>query len=183
MSSAVHPLTYEDWNRILRWETRRDAKLRFDSAVLEEALARWRSLGGSDYIPHHSKVTLRALNALAGWTVIIERTAGFPSAYRVRHMGHHLTQVLGPMHGKALAATLPEGACERWKIFLDAVLAECRPLRLVSRMALRTLDHFEAEILMAPLCDANGQPTLVFGAAVFTAGVARDDEAWRILGG
>jgi hypothetical protein len=76
------------------------------------------------------------------------------------------------MQGKLLETALPAEVATRWKAVLSEIIASTKPLRVVKTVAFNDLHYLEAELLLAPLRDGEGQPTMVFTVAAFRSGVA-----------
>ena len=159
------------WERMRRWEANCDPALGFESKFLIEGLAAWK-LAGDGATPPRSAMSARALKSCIGHVAIFERTA--EGRWRVRLMGTRMTSVIGEMQGKFVDEALPRKAGRRWHAALDATLSGMQPLRFVSRVAFRDLDFLKAEILLAPLLDDTGKPTMVFAVVAFRAGAGSD---------
>jgi hypothetical protein len=164
---------FSDWTNTPHLGAICDPTLDFESKILHCALAAWRGQAGSEGIPARSSLTVRVLKDILGNVTIFERLEEKPSCYRVRLMGTRITAVLGEMQGKTLDEVLPTPAFVRWIAVLDATLTDLRPLRFESCVAFMKLDFLQAEILLAPLLDERGQPSMVFGATVFKPRVAQ----------
>jgi hypothetical protein len=174
-------LKYSDWTNTRQLGAICDPTLDFESRILQSALAAWRGEAGSEGIPARSSLTARVLKHILGNVTIFERLEETPSRYRVRLMGTRITAVLGDMQGKTLDEVLQADALARWIAVLDATLTDQRPLRFLSHVAFKELDFLQGEILLAPLLDERGQPSMVFAATVFKSGVALGSELDTLL--
>ena len=160
------------WTRMRRWDAMGDPLLGFESKFLIDGLAIWRLQAGDAAAPSRADMSARVLKSFIGHVTIFERTADH--RWLVRLMGTRMTSVIGEMQGKFVDEVLPRKAGRRWHVALDAALSGMHPLRLVSRVAFRDLDFLKAEILLAPLLDDTGRPTMVFAVVAFRAGVGLD---------
>jgi len=176
------PMTkFRDWTNTPHLGAICDPTLDFESGILHCALTAWRGEAGSEGIPARSRLTARLLKDILGNVTIFERLEETPSCYRVRLMGTRITAVLGEMQGKTLDEVLPTDAFVRWTAVLDATLTDLRPLRFASCVAFKKLDFLQAEILLAPLLNERGQPSMVFAATVFKLGVAQVSRLGAVL--
>ncbi|MDR3526557.1 MAG: PAS domain-containing protein [Rhizomicrobium sp.] len=159
----------ENWAsgpRAITW----DETLAFEAPLLSEAYKTWR-VAAEGAIPPRSRITARLAKAFVGNLMIFERQS--PGVYLIRLMGSRITHVLGEMQGKLLSETLPAVASERWTMALNNVLASRKPLRVVTVVNINEMQFLEAEIFLAPLCDDQGQETMVFAVVFFRSGVAK----------
>ena len=62
---------------------------------------------------------------------------------------------------------------ERWTAVLNGILTSRKPLRVVTNVNLNGMQFLEAEILLAPLRDDQGDETMVLTVVVFRSGVAK----------
>ncbi|GAA0562517.1 PAS domain-containing protein [Rhizomicrobium electricum] len=155
-----------DWLESLNSAYTKDETLAFESPILKEACAAWSRVGG---IPPRSAFTPRSSKAFLGNLIIFERKGG---SFLIRLMGTRISTVLGEMQGKTVDDALPPEVAKRWKIVLSEILDRAKPVRVVKRVAFNDLHYLEAELFLAPLLDAEGQPTMLFVVAAFRSGVA-----------
>lgn len=163
---------FENWATSPRSVVEMDPALAFETPLLTEALAVWSAQAGDD-VPPRSVFTARTAKGFLGNLVIFERQG--TTGYFIRLMGTRVTCVIGEMQGKQVGKAVPPAVAQRWTEVLDGVLASLRPLRVVSRVGFSNLDFLQAEILLAPLRDGDGKPTMVFAVVTFRAGVAAAD--------
>jgi hypothetical protein len=166
---------FSKWSIMRKWEASCDPTLAFESPLPLDGLAAWRAQSADGTIPRRDSLSARALKSCIGNVIIFERIAAQPSRYRIRLMGTRLTTVLGEMQGKIVDESVSHKAGRAWHAALDVTLSCGSPLRFVSRVAFKNLDFLKAEVLLAPLLDDRGEPTMVFGVVVFRAGFGKED--------
>lgn len=164
---------YYDWANSPRSAVAVDGSLAFESPVLKAAFEEW-SRQSAGAIPSRRSFTARSVRGFVGHLTIFERAGR--RRYRVRLMGTRVTAVIGEMQGRMLEEALPRDVARRWNIALEEVLLRLRPARIVHTVAFNNLDFLEAEILLAPLLDESGKPTMVFAAVTFRSGIAARDK-------
>jgi hypothetical protein len=155
------------WQRMRRWEANCDPTLAFESKFLIEGLRTWREIADGNPAPPRSALTARALKSFIGHVVIFESVE---NRWFIRLMGTRLSAVLGEMQGRFVDEAVGGLAGRRWKAALEATLSGMQPLRFQSRVSFRELDHLKAEILLAPLFDELGKPTMAFCVITFNVG-------------
>lgn len=155
-----------DWLKGLDSPPVLDETLSFESEIIKNAFAEWSRHGP---LPSRADFTPRSSKAFLGNMVIFERQ---DATYRIRLMGTRITVVLGEMQGKLLEECLPAAVAARWKAVLDDTLASQTPVRVIKKVGFKDLHFLQAEILVAPLCDAERRPTMLFTVAVFQFGVS-----------
>jgi hypothetical protein len=87
-------------------------------------------------------------------------------------MGTRIAAVLGEMQGKRIDDAVPPEVARRWTTVLGEILSNIKPVRAIKTVDFNDLHYLEAELLLAPLLDATGQPTMVLVVAAFRSGVA-----------
>jgi hypothetical protein len=155
-----------DWSESLNSDHIKDETLAFESPILKDAYAAWSAAGA---IPKRSAFTPRTAKTFLGNLIIFERKGG---SFLVRLMGTRISAVLGEMQGKLIEEAIPPEVAERWTAILSEVLSASKPMRVVKTVSFSDLHYLGAELLLAPLLDADGQPTMVFAVAAFRSGVA-----------
>lgn len=157
----------------------KDETLTFEAEILRTACETWTALAEGS-IPPRSRFTARSVKAFVGNLVIFERLS--PQDYLIRLMGTRVSNTLGEMQGKSLSQALPPDAAARWCLMLNDVLANRKPVRVVTTVNFNDLHFLEAEIFLGPLTDDAGNLTMVFAAASFRSGVAKSRSITDIVG-
>ncbi len=155
-----------DWLDSLNSAYTKDESLAFESPILRDAYAAWSRVGG---IPARSAFTPRTSKTFLGNLLIFEWKN---DTFLIRLMGTRISSVVGEMQGKLLEEAVPVEVAQRWKIVLSDVMQEAKPVRVVKTVAFNDLHYLQAELFLAPLLDAEGQPTMMLAVAAFRSGVA-----------
>lgn len=168
----------EDWATSPRAITK-DETLTFEADILRVACETWMALAEGS-IPPRSRFTARSVKAFVGNLVIFERLSA--DDYLIRLMGTRVTNTIGEMQGRKLTEALPSDALLRWTTMLNEVLANRKPVRVVTTVNFNDLHFLEAEIFLAPLTDDAGNEIMVFSAVAFRSGVAKSRSIADIVG-
>ena len=160
---------FENWASSPRTITQ-DESLAFEAPLLQQACETWTAVANGT-IPPRSAFSARLVKSFVGNLLIFERLDA--DDYLIRLMGTRVSNVLGEMQGTTLRQSLPADAAERWKFVLNAVLVGHKPLRIVTLVDISDLQFLEAELFLAPLCNDQGQKTMVFTVAIFHSGIAK----------
>lgn len=160
---------FEHWASSPRAVTQ-DKSLAFEAPLLMEAYETWTAIAAGA-IPPRSAFTARLVKNFVSNLLIFERLDA--DDYLIRLMGTRVANVLGEMQATTIRQSLPADAAERWKFVLNAVLASHKPLRIVTLVDINDLQFLEAEIFLAPLCNDQGQETMIIAGAVFHSGIAK----------
>jgi hypothetical protein len=142
-----------------------DKSLAFTRSATIKALEYWRSRKGDRAMPSRADISPAALrNVLPQIGLVDVPAAGdAPTHYVVRLAGDAITQVFGPLNGKAIDAHLPPEILERWVACFEAVRISAAPARITSRVVYQNKTWLQAEVLLAPL-GQDDRVVMLFGA-------------------
>ncbi|MEI9989963.1 MAG: PAS domain-containing protein [Rhizomicrobium sp.] len=152
------------------WTAACDATLSFDSAQLEDLLGIWRTVTGERRLPMRADFSARALVRHLKDIAIIERLqeAGRARRYRFRMVGRGQIRSGADMTGKHLDEIIGPQFIASWNAAYDLVLDIAAPLRFVAHFHSLGLEFMTAESLVAPLCDAEGEPRGLLTSTVYS---------------
>ncbi len=172
MSAALQPLCDAFNARAGQegWPVVCDRALAFDSGRLTTLLEIWRAVKGVRPLPLRSDFSARVLVRHLRDISFIERLgeAGQPRRYRFRFVGSGQVRGGADPTGKYLDAVIGPQFIATWYAAYDMVLELAAPLRFVSQFHSLKLDFLTAESLVAPLCDAGGQPAGLLTSTVYS---------------
>ena len=140
----------------------------------------WHDLTDGNRLPSRAALTARIMKPYLRNLSVMD--IGQPNAKRFIHrfVGSEITRYMGELTGVALDEFLPANLHPRTTLFLEAVIAARRPVRVVTRFQLRPVDFLLAEIFGAPLAADGVTPDkLITVSYFFPAGFAglREDLA------
>jgi hypothetical protein len=164
------------------WPTRIDSTMSFQSKELRAMRDLWNSVAAENSLPSRSQFTARHLKPyLPDLDLVgIEAEAGRARRYRHRYVGTHVVAVLGEMTGQAFEDFMPPETSARTIACFDAVVAGCRPTRVLTRFQLPKADYLAAEIFGAPLAEDGVTPNMILTVFHIASPTERESEAWRL---
>ncbi len=164
-----------------RWPTRIDTALLFQSPDLCAMLALWNSVAPNGRLPSRSAFTARLLKPhLKDLCVLgIEGDAGCSRRYRHRYVGTSVTAVFGELTGLCFDDFLPPELLPRTIACIDAMVAERRPLRTLTRFRHPKADFLAAEVFGAPLSDDGVTPNMAMTITCISRPSESQAAAWR----
>ena len=136
----------------------------FERAELNKLHALWKTRSEGN-VAERSQLTARALKPFLPNVSIIERESGPANAqYRFRLLGTEIVRMFGEGTGQLLEDAVPPTFVERWTAGYNAVLNASRPLRAVTKFALRRVDYLDGETFFGPLRSESGDVNLILAA-------------------
>lgn len=162
-----------------KWQHFCDPTLAFSDPIYEKFLSLWRSKAGTRAMPAKSEITPRDLKEFLPYIALIQRVAENPSRYVWRLTGSKVAEVTGHHTGKTFEESLPPEVLPRWIECSDLVLDGGQPQRFLGRVHLNGREYLDAENLLAPLINDNGQPTFLMGLCRYTPRLWENGESWE----
>jgi hypothetical protein len=151
-----------------RWPIQFEYAKAFERPELNKLHSLWNTRSEGN-VAARSQLTPRALKPFLPNVTIIEREKGPKNAqYRFRLLGTEIVRVFGEGTGQLLEDAVPATFAERWTAGYNAVLNASRPLRAVTKFALRTVDYLDGETFFGPLRSESGDINLIL-AATYTS--------------
>lgn len=162
-----------------KWYHFCDPTLAFSDPIYRQFLALWQSKAGSRTMPARSDIAPRDLKDFLRNIVIGQRVAKNPSRYVWRLIGTKVAEVVGHNTGKTLEESLSPELVPRWIECADLLLDGVRPLRFLGRVHLKGREYLDAENLLVPLADDEGQPTFLMAFCRYTPRLSEKEESWE----
>jgi hypothetical protein len=162
-----------------KWQHFCDPTLAFSDPIYEQFLSLWRSKASTRAMPAKSEITPRDLKDFLRHIAICQRVAKNPSQYVWRLTGAKIAEVTGCHAGKTFEECVPPELLPRWIECGDLTLDGGQPLRFLGRVHLNGHEHLDAENLLAPLANDEGQPTFVMGLCRYTPRLSANEESWE----
>lgn len=150
------------------WLSRIGTELTFVRPELNLLRDLWSGKAAGRPIPYRRDFDARALKPVLCNIVIVERVCDCGRMrLRLRLVGSDIASLFGDSTGKHLDEIIPAALLTRWEMICHAVLDSGRPVRIVSHYDLPRVNYLSGESLLAPMLDAEGNPTLLLWCAYF----------------
>lgn len=175
MGIANVPDPVEAYNRRTKaegWKSVCDRTLAFDSPELIAGLKVWRDKSGDREMPARKDMDLRSVKAFLRNLLILEcvRQPDGGMRYLVRLFGTGLVETAGgEATGRYMDQLINPARLSRWVAGYETLLAERKPLRIVSWFEMPHISYLKAESLMAPLSDDAKTVTGIFVLSNFSS--------------
>lgn len=145
-----------------------DPSLRFDAALLRDALALWQSKCVNHAFPARADFSVEDLAPFMGHIILIDVERD-PRRYRFRLIGSYITQMLGrDSTGRYMDDVYGAAAFENATRSNDYILEHRQPVRGFGNVSHANKGHIDIEVLDAPL-SADGQTIdMIFKVVVQT---------------
>lgn len=162
-----------------KWHHFCDPSLAFNDSLHTQFLALWRAKRGTRLMPVRSDLSPRDLKDFLRDIVMFQRDHIKPSHYSWRLIGTRVTEVAGHHTGKSFEETIPAEHMPRWIECCDLILDGGQPMRFLGRVHLEGREYLDAENLLVPLANDNGEPTFVMGLCRYTPRRSEDEQSWE----
>jgi hypothetical protein len=139
----------------------------FDNAMLADLHTVWLTAASGRGAPSRIQLSMRVLAPYLKHLAFVDRIDGAPHRYRIRFFGSVLATITGDHTGKYLDDVLPPDGLEGWTVLYELVIDAATPVRVMSNSLLGGLDHFRAEVYLAPIAAHGEQPHGLMGAIQF----------------
>ena len=130
-------------------------------------------------MPSRSDLTPRDLKDIMRNVFVLERISQNPSHFRWRLIGTGLTNVLGEHTGKTFEDSIPAEHLPRWTECGDMILEGGQPLRFLGRVHLNGREYLDADNLMVPLANDNGDPSFILAQCRYTPRRSESEDIWE----
>jgi hypothetical protein len=162
-----------------KWYHFCDPTLAFRDPLHERFLALWKSKAAGRPMPLRSEMTLRDLKDFLRDIVIWQRDGTNPSRYSWRLIGTKISEIAGHKTGKSFEESIPTEHLPRWIACCDLILEGGQPLRFLGRVHLEGHEYLDAENLLVPLANDQGEPSFVMGYCRYTPRNSESEETWE----